>query len=176
MDYQISIKRDGKTPADPGADQQRMRLKVIAPSQVVQELPAQDRRAWAREIVELPENSFEFRERIVRETERRFQLSHARAWAKLWLSVATVAFLVSGCGVLPPSSTDPTITTCIAEYKPLLPGIDLGQDGCGNLWVRHTANSPVPTCWFMPEPGYAVEITCPAEGETLLVHREAEVK
>ena len=95
-------------------------------------------------------------------------LAWAAAWARRRLAALAVVLLAAaGCAplraILP--APEPDRIVCVAHYRPLVPGTDLGQDGCGNAWVRNQDGR----CWFMPEPGIVVEVQCPAEGDTLYV-------
>ena len=52
----------------------------------------------------------------------------------------------------------------IAKYDTVAPGVDVGSDGLGNVWLRYTA--PDTLCEFLVG-NEMVVIDCPAEGDTL---------
>lgn len=80
--------------------------------------------------------------------------------------------LLTGCGslraILEPSAPPVVAPTCVVEYAPLGPGVDLGLDGCGNYWIRDRGSAPGDTtCAILGPEGHMVAIPCPEEGEIL---------
>jgi hypothetical protein len=149
---------------------------MVAASQIVQELPASDRKSW-RADMERPETADERAERQMREVERRgfgpTSLAHAADWARRRLALLAFGVapaLVAGCLPLDMILPSPEPIACVAHYQPLLPGVLLGQDGCGNVWVLDAEHG----CFMTGPDGGTIQIECPAEGDTLAVVKETQ--
>ena len=82
--------------------------------------------------------------------------------------LAAVLLSVPGCALtnlLTKVPAAPVKSVCIAHYESVVPGIDVGHDGCGNRWVRKDGRCG----YFIREQGIVTEIICPAEGDTIYV-------
>ena len=89
-------------------------------------------------------------------------------------AVGVGALVLSGCSGLIPRLIDDPIRgrdgiACVARYFPLEPDMDLGYDGCGNVWERR--NDPIMgvECWILSDDGTRMQKLpgCPAQGDTL---------
>ena len=88
-------------------------------------------------------------------------MSKMRSFVVLAVLLASLA----GCAATKLLSGGPAVpekSVCIARYEQVVPGIDVGRDGCGNRWLRQAGRC----LYFISDQGVVVEITCPAEGDT----------
>ena len=89
------------------------------------------------------------------------------------IAALIAVLVVAGCGTIGTIADligntvpDPPEVYAIATYTPLVPGADLGMDGLGNYWIRHSM--PDTLCEIISFDGQTmIEIRCPAEGDTL---------
>jgi hypothetical protein len=102
-------------------------------------------------------------------------------WTKKLCAITILAGTTSCAGWTPVPQEDPlnrnhTDIACIARYFQLEPDLQVGYDGCGNVWEKRFDAGLGEECWILSADGTRLQKlpSCPAQGDTLYTFPRAD--